>query len=60
MVEGSLRDARDKDFGCVVVRDCCAAGTAQEQDTSMDVVFPRLAWVAWVARVDEVIGAIKS
>ena len=57
MVEGSLRDARDKDYDCVVVWDCCAAGAAQEQDTSMDVVFPRM---AWVARVDEVIGAIKS
>ena len=57
VVEGSLRDARDKDYDCVVVRDCCAAGTAQEHDTCMDVVFPRM---AWVAGVDEVIGAIKS
>jgi nicotinamidase-related amidase len=55
VVEGSLRDARDKDFQCVVVRDCCGAGTVQEHDTCMDIVFPRM---AWVAGVDEVIGAI--
>ena len=57
VVEGSLRDARDKDYDCVVVRDCCAAGTVQEHDTCMDIVFPRM---AWVAGVDEVIAAIKS
>ena len=57
MVERSLRDARDKGYDCVLVRDCCAAGPAQERDTGMDVVFPRM---AWVAGVDEVIGAIKS
>ena len=57
VVEGCLRDARDKDYDCVVVRDCCAAGTALEHDTCMDVVFPRM---AWVAGVDEVIAAIKG
>jgi nicotinamidase-related amidase len=57
VVEGSLRDARDQDYDCVVVRDCCAAGTAQEHDTCMDMVFPRM---AWVAGVDEVISAIRG
>ena len=57
VVEGSLRDARDKDYDCVVVRDCCAAGTVLEHDTCMDVVFPRM---AWVAGVDEVIAAIRG
>ena len=57
VVEGSLRDARDKDYDCVVVRDCCAAGTVQEHDTCMDIVFPRM---AWVAGVDQVIDAIKG
>lgn len=57
VVEGSLRDARDKDYDCVVVRDCCAAGTVQEHDTCMDLVFPRM---AWVAGVDEVIAAIRA
>ena len=57
VVEGSLRDARDKDYDCVVVRDCCAAGTLQEQDTCMDIVFPRM---AWVADADEVIAAIQG
>lgn len=57
VVEGSLRDARDQDYDCVVVRDCCAAGAVQEHDTCMDIVFPRM---AWVASVDEVINAIRG
>ena len=57
VVEGSLRDARDQDYNCVVVRDCCAAATVQEHDTCMDIVFPRM---AWVASVDEVISAIQG
>ncbi len=57
VVEGSLRDAKDKDYDCVVVRDCCAAATEQEQSTCMDIVFPRM---AWVADADEVIAAITG
>jgi len=57
VVEGSLRDARDQDYDCVVVRDCCAAATVQEHDTCMDIVFPRM---AWVASVDEVVNAIRG
>jgi len=56
-VEGSLRDARDQDYDCVVVQDCCAAATVQEHDICMDLVFPRM---AWVASVDEVITAIRG
>ena len=33
VVEEALRDARDQDYECVVVRDGCAAATAQEHDT---------------------------
>jgi nicotinamidase-related amidase len=57
VVEGSLRDARDKDYDCVVVRDCCAAATAQEHDTCMDIVFPRM---AWVASLDGVVEAMNG
>lgn len=57
VVEGTLRDARDQDYDCVVVRDCCAAATAQEHETCMELVFPRM---AWVASVDEVINAIRG
>ena len=57
VVEGSLRDARDKDYDCIVVRDCCAAGTAVEHDVCMDIIFPRM---AWVATADEVIAAIAG
>jgi nicotinamidase-related amidase len=57
VVEGTLRDARDQDYECVVVRDGCAAATAQEHDTCMDLVFPRM---AWVASADDVINAIRG
>ena len=57
VVEGSLRDARDQDYDCVVVRDCCAAATVQEHDTCMDIIFPRM---AWVASADEVISAMRG
>lgn len=54
VVEGSLRDARDKDYDCVVAQDCCAAATEQEHLTCMDIIFPRM---AWVANVDEIMSA---
>ena len=57
VVEGTLRDARDQDYDCVVVRDGCAAATAQEHGTCMDLVFPRM---AWVASADAVINAIRG
>jgi len=57
VVEGSLRDARDKDYDCIVVRDCCAAGTATEHDVCMDIIFPRM---AWVATADEVIEVLRG
>jgi biuret amidohydrolase len=57
VVEGSLRDARDQDYDCVVVRDCCAAGTVQEHEVCMDIIFPRM---AWVANADAVIAAISA
>ena len=57
VVEGSLRDARDQDYDCVVVRDGCAAATLKEHETCMDIVFPRM---AWVADADEVIDAISG
>jgi hypothetical protein len=41
----------------VVVRDGCAAATAQEHDTCMDFVFPRM---AWVASVEDIINAIRG
>jgi nicotinamidase-related amidase len=55
VVEGTLRDARYQDYVSVVVWDGCAAATPQEHDTCMDLVFPRM---AWVASVDDVINAI--
>ena len=36
---------------------CCSRKAVQEHDTCMDIVFPRMAWVASVA---EVINAIRG
>jgi len=57
VVEGALRDARDQDYDCVVVRDCCAAATVEEHEVSLNLVFPRM---GWVAGVDEVINAFAA
>lgn len=51
VVESMLRDSRDFDYQCVVARDCCAAPTAQEHEVCMDIVFPRMAWVASAAQI---------
>jgi nicotinamidase-related amidase len=56
VVDGTLWDARDQDYDCVVVWDGCGA-TAQEHDTCMDLVFPRM---AWVAMADDVINSIRG
>lgn len=57
VVEGSLRDGRDQDYDCVVVRDGCAAATSREHEACIDIIFPRM---AWVAGVDEVIASIGA
>ena len=50
VVKGSLQDAQEKDYDCVVVRDCRAAGTLQERETCMDIVFPRMPGLQTQAR----------
>ena len=57
VVASVLRDAKDKDYDCVVISDCCAAWTPEEQDVCMNITFPRM---AWVATTDEVIQAIRG
>ena len=57
VVEGSLRDAKDKDYDCVVASDCCSAATEQEHLICMDIVFPRM---GWVASGDEIMSAFVS
>jgi nicotinamidase-related amidase len=52
MCSGALSEAL-----CVVVRDCCAAATVEEHNIRMELVFPRM---AWVAGVDDVINAIRG
>ena len=57
VVEGSLRDAKDKDYDCVVASDCCSAATEQEHLICMNIVFPRM---GWVASGDEIMSAFVS
>jgi hypothetical protein len=57
VAEGILRATRDQDFDGAVIRDCCGAATLQEHEVCMDIVLPR---IAWVASVEEVIRAIQS
>lgn len=57
VVESMLRDARDFDYNCVIARDCCAASTVQEHEVCMNIVFPRM---AWVATADEIMAAMHA
>lgn len=57
VIMGSFRDAVDKDYNVAVVSDACAAGTKEEHDVSMNIIFPRN---GWVGTSDEVIAAIVS
>ena len=57
VVEASLRDARDNDYSCIVAKDCCGAGTLEEHNACVNIVFPRM---AWVTDSDEIIKSIKG
>jgi len=57
VIMGSFRDAVDKDYNVAVVSDACAAGTKEEHEVSMNLIFPRN---GWVGTSDEVIAAIGS
>lgn len=44
-VEGTVRVARDMDFNCVVLSDCCAAQTAEAHEYPLKNIFPAMARV---------------
>lgn len=45
VVEGTCREARDRDFGCVVLSDCCSAPSQEAHEWALANGF------AWMARV---------
>ncbi len=44
-VEGTVRVARDMDFNCVVLSDCCAAPTVESHEYPLKNIFPNMARV---------------
>ncbi len=55
-VEGTARDAKNRDMQCVVVSDCCTAGEEDVHQMTIDHVLPLL---VRVRNTDEVIAALS-
>ena len=55
-VEGTARDAKNRDTQCVVVSDCCTAGEEDVHQMTIDHVLPLL---VRVRNTDEVIAALS-
>ena len=56
-VEGTARDAKNRDLQCVVVSDCCTAGELDVHEMTIKHVLPQL---VRVRTTDEVIAALHS
>ena len=56
-VEGTARDAKNRDLQCVVVSDCCTAGELDVHEMTIKHVLPLL---VRVRTTDEVIAALTS
>jgi len=54
-VEGTARDAKNRDLQCVVVSDCCTAGEQDVHDMTINHVLPLL---VQVRTTDEVIAGL--
>jgi nicotinamidase-related amidase len=55
-VEGTAREAKNRDTQCVVVSDCCTAGEEDIHQMTIDHVLPLL---VRVRNTDEVIAALS-
>ena len=55
-VEGTARDAKNRDMQCVVVSDCCTAGEEDVHEMTIEHVLPLL---VRVRNTDEVIAALS-
>ena len=56
-VEGTARDAKNRDMQCIVVSDCCTAGEVDVHEMTIKHVLPLL---VRVRNTDEVIAALSS
>jgi len=56
-VEGTARDAKNRDMQCIVVSDCCTAGELDVHEMTIKHVLPLL---VRVRTTDEVIAALRS
>ena len=56
-VEGTARDAKNRDMQCVVVSDCCTAGELDVHEMTITHVLPLL---VRVRTTDEVIAALRG
>ena len=55
-MEGTARDAKNRDMQCVVVSDCCTAGEQDVHEMTIKHVLPLL---VRVRDTDEVIAALS-
>ena len=56
-VEGTARDAKNRDMQCIVVSDCCTAGEVEVHEMTINHVLPLL---VRVRTTDEVIAALHD
>ena len=56
-VEGTARDAKNRDLQCIVVSDCCTAGELDVHEMTIKHVLPLL---VRVRTTDEVIAALRK
>ena len=56
-VEGTARDAKNRDMQCIVVSDCCTAGELDVHEMTIKHVLPLL---VRVRTTDEVIAALRK
>jgi nicotinamidase-related amidase len=55
-VEGTARDAKNRDLQCIVVSDCCTAGELDVHEMTIKHVLPLL---VRVRTTDEIVAALK-
>ena len=55
-IEGTARDAKNRDMQCIVVSDCCTAGELDVHEMTIKHVLPLL---VRVRTTDEVIAALR-
>lgn len=57
VVEGTCRDARDRDFHCVALSDCCSAPSREVHEWALANSFP---WMARVRTADQALAMLDQ